>query len=139
MEREFPGRVAPRGASGEGQGMPFELLRQECDGYLCFAVRGPTTVQNLLAMADMLRQEVDLSGIHSILLACGEMTGGVSLAELFHIGQYYGEHLSDVKLAAIEMPAGWRNNQFSEDVVYLRGGSLAHFDSREEAEAWLRS
>jgi hypothetical protein len=118
--------------------MPFEFSREDRPAYLLFRLSGPTTTANMIDLADRLRAAVDETGLACLLLDCGGMTGQVSLAELYKVSEYFALVLgSGIKLAAVQMPPQWQHNQFSEDVVFIRGGLLRHFASVESAEAWF--
>lgn len=119
--------------------MAFQLTLLEAQKYLKFAVAGETTQAHLLELADSLRAACDEHDKFSVLLDCAGMTGQVTLGELYKVSEYYGKVLSDVELAAINMPGHWEYNDLSEDVVFIRGGTLRHFASQADAEAWFDS
>lgn len=111
----------------------------ECTGdLLVFRMKGVTTQDAMLALADRIRAEADAHGVHRALLDCAGMTGALPIASLHRVAEYFGRTLADVRLAAINAPPSWKANHFSEDVIGSRGGELKHFAARESARRWLQ-
>lgn len=116
----------------------FAITLLQSRPYLLYSLRGATTVEALLDLAD--RIHADTSGNPaSVLLDCDSLTGGVSTVALFRVAEYFAARLRQVHLAAINAPAHWNRNDFCEDVIHNRQGELRHFPTREAAEAWLVS
>lgn len=116
------------------------VLEVECivaDGILCYRIRGVTTLESMVQFADRIRQDAKIHTCAGALLDCSGMTGALQISALHKVGEYFGRNLHSVRLAAINAPASWKANHFSEDVVGSTGGELRHFASRESAIRWL--
>lgn len=116
--------------------MKFGIRVESRDHHLRASVRGRTTLRGMIRLADAIAEEAGKTGLRGVVIDCAGMTGGLGLTELFEVGNYYAERLSNVRLAGINMPAAWRDNRFSEDVIGNRGGRLKHFEDAAEAERW---
>lgn len=116
--------------------MAFEVAREVRSTYTLYSVRGETTFEGMIELIDLLADDTDRP-TNCVLLDCAEMTGGIPLARLFRVSEHMGKRLAAVYVGAVNMPAHWHNNQFCEDAVYARGGTLLHFASVEKAEAWF--
>ena len=118
--------------------MPYSIQTVRKETYLHLHVAGETTVASLKQMADVVKAEAAKARLSHVVLDCQRVTGQVSLSSLFLVGDYYARTLADeVQLAIINSPPNWSHNDFSEDVIYLRGGVMRHFNSLDEVEAWF--
>lgn len=117
--------------------MALEIDMGIQDGVLAYRLDGVTTVGAMTALADRIREDAAAQGLSAALLDCAGMQGALPMAALHRVGEYFGRHLRDVRLAAINAPPAWKANHFSEDVVGSTGGELRHFASRESALRWL--
>lgn len=117
----------------------FELQWEDRGEYLRAAVAGETTVASMFALADEIGARCAAAGRDCVVLDCAGMTGAVPLVDLFNVAKYFASHLAHVRLAAINAPAHWRDNRFSEDVISNRGGELCHFRDEAQARAWFRA
>ncbi len=95
-------------------------------------------MQSMCALADELKAACEAQQQTRLLLDCAGMTGAVPLADLFLVGQYYAELFHDeYKIAAINTPTHWHDNDFSETVMRQHGGHLNHFANAQQAIKWL--
>lgn len=117
--------------------MTLEIEFEASGGILSYRMKGVTTSEAMILLADRIRQDSEASGITAALLDCAGMTGSLQIAALHRVGDYFGRNLAGVRLAAINAPPSWKANNFSEDVIGSRGGELRHFASRESARRWL--
>lgn len=118
--------------------MTFNIDQVVHDRYLFYAVHGHVTVNAMKSLADRLRDDGVAENRSCALLDCAGINGALSIGELFDVGEYFASVLPSVfKLAGVNMPAEWSNNDFSEDVISNRGGQLRHFKAIAEAEAWF--
>jgi len=117
----------------------FELHWEDHGDYLRAAISGATTVASMFALADAIGARCAAAGRDCVVLDCAGMTGAVPLVDLFNVAKYFAGHLPHVRLAAINAPAHWRDNRFSEDVISNRGGELRHFRDEAQARAWFRA
>jgi len=118
--------------------MTFEIEHEVTpEGLLCYRIKGSTTEESMLALADRIRDDAAATGSTRALLDCSDMVAAVDIPALYEIGKYFAKTLTAVRLAAINTPSHWRDNRFSENVIMNRGGRLMHFPSREAAVKWL--
>lgn len=116
--------------------MWFRVQIEACEDHLRATARGRTSVGGMKRLAEAIRAESVRTGLRGAVIDCAGLSGSLNLPDLFEVGNYYAGALQGVRLAGINMPAAWRNNRFSEDVVSNRGGRLRHFDSEAEAVLW---
>lgn len=119
--------------------MTLEIEGAVSGGILAYRMKGITTSDSMLGLADRIRDDAAAHGVKCALLDCAGMTGALPIAALHKVGEYFGRNLPGIKLAAINAPPSWQANHFSEDVVGSRGGELRHFASRESALRWLQA
>jgi hypothetical protein len=117
--------------------MTLEIESEILERHLVYRMKGITSSESMVKLADKIREDSDASGIKYALLDCAGMSGSLQIAALHRVGEYFGKTLANVRLAAINSPPSWKANHFSEDVVGSRGGELRHFASRESALRWL--
>ncbi len=117
--------------------MPFEINKQAAENYVLYEISGQNSLQNFVELADEIREDSLQEHTLNFVLDCAGIQGSLPIGELFELGNYFAAKLKTCKLAAINTPAEWRNNQFSENVIHNRGGQLEHFQSIEHAERWF--
>ena len=117
--------------------MSFEIQKQTGNNYVLYAIAGTNSLQNFMELADEMREYGRQQHILNFVLDCEHIQGSLGMGELFELGNYFAFKLKACKLAAINTPPEWRNNQFSENVIHNRGGQLEHFKTLQDAEHWF--
>ena len=117
--------------------MSFEIKKTKEGNYILYKISGDNSLQNFLELADEIREDSIDTNISNFVLDCENIHGILEMGQLFEVGNYFAQKLKTCKLAAINTPPEWRNNQFSENVIHNRGGQLEHFKSLEDAERWI--
>ncbi len=116
----------------------FEARLAARETHLLAEPRGPVTVATMQRLAEELARATAARGARGVLIDCAGLRGALPLGQLMSVGQTFARLLPGVRLAAVNAPPEWRDNDFSENVMANRGGILRHFASAAEAEAWLR-
>jgi hypothetical protein len=117
--------------------MPFEIKKTKGGNYILYKISGVNSLQNLIELADEMHDDSMDTHFQNFILDCQDIHGSLEMGQLFEVGSYFAKTLIACKLAAINTPPEWRNNQFSENVIHNRGGQLEHFQSLKDAEQWL--
>jgi hypothetical protein len=117
--------------------MSFEIKKTAGGNYILYKISGTNSLKNFMELADEIRDDSIETHYQNFVLDCENIHGSLEMAQLFEVGNYFAGKLTACKLAAINTPPEWRNNQFSENVIHNRGGQLEHFQSIEDAERWF--
>lgn len=119
--------------------MPFSLVVEPHEDVIIMQPTGSTTVENMLRLVAQVDETLKRHDTRAVLFDCVRMYGGMSLSELHVVGDRFAElaRRTGVRLAAVNTPAEWHDNRFSEDVMANRGAVLRHFSARQEALDWL--
>lgn len=105
--------------------------------YVLYTISGLNSLQNFIELADQISEQSAQNHLSNFVLDCADIQGSLGMGELFELGNYFAMQLKACRLAAINTPPEWRNNQFSENVIHNRGGQLEHFKTLEDAEHWF--
>ena len=117
--------------------MSFEIKKTTGENYILYKISGVNSLQNFIKLADEIHSDSIDTHVQNFVLDCENIHGILEMGELFEVGNYFAKKLATCKLAGINTPLEWRNNQFSENVIHNRGGQLEHFQSIEDAERWF--
>jgi hypothetical protein len=117
--------------------MSFEIKKTKGGNYILCKISGVNSLQNFIELADEIHEDSIDTNIFNFILDCENIHGILEMGQLFEVGNYFAKKLKACKLAAINAPTEWRNNQFSENVIHNRGGQLEHFQSLKDAELWF--
>lgn len=108
----------------------FETRLAARETYLLAEPRGPVTLATMQRLAEELARETGARGGRGVLIDCAGLRGALPLGQLMSAGQTFARLLPGVRLAAVNAPAEWHDNDFSENVMANRGGILRHFRHR---------
>ena len=117
--------------------MSFQIQKELTASYILYKILGENSKPNFIELADEMYLDGLQHNIFNFILDCANIHGALPISELFEVGNYFSKKLNEWKIAGINTPADWRNNSFSENVIYNRGGQLEHFRSIEDAEQWF--
>jgi hypothetical protein len=117
--------------------MSFEIHKQSGENYQLYIIAGVNSLHNFKELADKIREDHLQNHVSNFVLDCADIQGSLGMGELFELGNYFALQLKACKLAALNTPPEWHNNQFSENVIHNRGGQLEHFKNLEDAERWF--
>lgn len=117
--------------------MSFEIKKTKGGNYILYEISGVNSLQSFVELADEIHDDSIDTQFQNFILDCKDIHGVLEMGQLFEVGNYFAKTLKTCKLAAINTPPEWRNNQFSENVIHNRGGQLEHFQSLKDAEQWF--
>ena len=117
--------------------MSFQIQKELKGNYILYKILGENSKPSFIELADEMYLDGLQHNLSNFILDCANVHGSLTISELFEVGNYFANKLHEQKIAGINTPPEWRNNSFSENVVYNRGGHLEHFRLIEDAEQWF--